>query len=538
MNLARIEAIVNAVLYEGYILYPYRPSSVKNRQRWTFGGVYPPGYTAIDKSSACTMQTECLLRGDDATAVEVHVRFLHLVRRELGVLAEPVAELPAEPDFVRVPSLTVGEQRFHAWEEAVERDVAAPSLTIGELRAGTNRIPFGFAGERTIEPLREPDGRVAGVMIRTSASLDGALTIAAREVAPTVFRLTVRVENLTQSSVSELSRVYRNANQKPPHPASVLTDLAALSREGRGQVEQADGSSTSPLAGPMKLPKEVASGSPLPLRERADAAERRPGEGAFQDPASAVHPTQIDRELREEAQLRAFASTHTILGVEGGAFISLMDPPADLKEAAEACANQGTWPVLAGDVGATDTLLSSPVILYDHPEVAPESPGDLFDATEIDEILTLRILGMTDEEKREMVATDERARALLERTEALTAADMERLHGTLRNPRFASPRDAPPPKPELAFLHMTGRDLKVGDLVRLRPKPGADAMDIVLKDELAVIEAIERDFEDRVHVAVVLEADPGREFGLERMPGHRFFFAPDEIEPVEQEGRP
>jgi hypothetical protein len=445
VNLARIEAIVNAVLYEGYILYPYRPSNVKNQQRWTFGGIYPQGYTAIDPSSACTMQTECLLRSDDATAIEVHLRFLHLVRREIGTLAEPVAELRADPEFTIVPSLTVGDQSFHAWEEAVERDVAIPALAIGNLKAGAERIPFRFIGERKIEPLRRPDGYAVGVMIRTSASLDGVLSIAATEIAPSVFRLTVRIENLT------------------------------------------------------------------------------PFEPGVPD-------------LRAEAKWRAFASTHTILGIVDGAFLSLLDPPEALNEAAAACSNQGTWPVLVGDALATDTILSSPVILYDYPEVAPESPGDLFDATEIDEILTLRILGMTDEEKREMAAVDHRARALLQRTEALTAADMERLHGTLRNPRLAALQTAPPPKPELAFLHVAGRDLKVGDRVRLRPKPGADIMDIVLKDELAVIEAIERDFEDKVHVAVVLEADPGREFGLDRMPGHRFFFGADEIEPAEREG--
>jgi hypothetical protein len=391
------------------------------------------------------MQTECLLRGDDATAIEVHLRFLHLVRREIGALAEPVVALPAEPEFTRVPSLAVGDQSFHAWEEAVERDVAAPALAIGDLKAGAKRIPFRFTGEGKVESLRRSDGRAVGVMIRTSASLDGALSVAATEVAPSIFRLTVRIENLT------------------------------------------------------------------------------PFEPDTPDP-------------RAEAQWRAFASTHTVLGIEGGTFLSLLDPPETLSEVAAACTNQGTWPVLVGETGATDIILSSPVILYDHPEVAPESPGDLFDATEIDEILTLRILGMTDEEKREAAAVDERARALLQRTEALTAADMERLHGTLRNPRFG-PQAAPPPKPELAFRHVAGRDLKVGDRVRLRPKPGADVMDIVLKDELAVIEAIERDFEDRVHVAVVLEADPGHEFGLDRMPGHRFFFGLDEIEPAEQEGR-
>jgi hypothetical protein len=87
-------------------------------------------------------------------------------------------------------------------------------------------------------------------------------------------------------------------------------------------------------------------------------------------------------------------------------------------------------------------------------------------------------------------------------------------------------------KPELAFLRTGGRDLTVGDRVRLRPKRGGDTIDLVLKDEVGVIEAIERDFDNQIHVAVVLEADPGREFRLDRMPGHRFFFSPDEIEPA------
>ena len=202
---------------------------------------------------------------------------------------------------------------------------------------------------------------------------------------------------------------------------------------------------------------------------------------------------------------------------------------------------------MMGDIGATDIVLSSPIILYDYPQIAPESPGDLFDATEIDEILTLRILAMTDDEKRDMAAVDERARALLQRTEALTVADMARLHGTMRSPRAASVTDgmtgngdpwrALDQMPRLAFLRVHGADLKVGDRVRLRPNGGADAMDMMLKDEVALIEAIERDFEDKIHVAVVLENDPGREFGLDRMPGHRFFFSPDEIEAIPEEGR-
>jgi hypothetical protein len=197
--------------------------------------------------------------------------------------------------------------------------------------------------------------------------------------------------------------------------------------------------------------------------------------------------------------------------------------------------------VRAGEEGAKDPVLSSPIILYDYPKVAPESPGDLFDATEIDEILTLRILAMTDEEKRDMSSVDERARALLERTEALTGEDLAKLHGTMREPCIGAapveesreePWHAFDSKPRLAFLRAGDAVFKIGDRVRLRPKDGADIMDMVLADEVAVIEAIERDFEDRVHVAVVLENDPGREFGLDRMPGHRFFFSPEEIEAI------
>jgi hydrogenase maturation protease len=135
---------------------------------------------------------------------------------------------------------------------------------------------------------------------------------------------------------------------------------------------------------------------------------------------------------RDAALLRTLVSTHVILGVQNGAFVSLTDPPAERRPHAEACQNVGAWPVLVGEEGERDTLLASPIILPDYPQVAPESPGDLFDATEVDEILSLRILTLTDEEKQQVAAVDERARALLQRTEALTPEQMQNLHGTIR----------------------------------------------------------------------------------------------------------
>src|SRR5205085_9117298 len=102
---------------------------------------------------------------------------------------------------------------------------------------------------------------------------------------------------------------------------------------------------------------------------------------------------------------------------------------AHLAQAASACRNIGSWPV---PVGGSDTILCSPIILEDYPRIAPESPGDLFDGGEIDQLLILNILSLTDEEKAEMAASDPRAREILERTEALAPEQLMALHGTVR----------------------------------------------------------------------------------------------------------
>jgi hydrogenase maturation protease len=147
------------------------------------------------------------------------------------------------------------------------------------------------------------------------------------------------------------------------------------------------------------------------------------------------------RDERDSALMRSLISAHVVLGIADAHFISLLEPPEGLRDVAASCQNVGVWPVLVGAEGVRDTMLASPIILYDYPQIAPESPGDLFDGTEIDEILALRILTMTDEEKREMRNTDERARKMLERTENLPMEQLAKLHGTLRDLRssFSSP---------------------------------------------------------------------------------------------------
>jgi deoxycytidine triphosphate deaminase len=81
-------------------------------------------------------------------------------------------------------------------------------------------------------------------------------------------------------------------------------------------------------------------------------------------------------------------------------------------------------------------------------------------------------------------------------------------------------------------VRVFGIDLRVGDRIRIWPQKSADIIDIALKGKVAVIEAIEQDFEDRIQFAVVFDDDPGREFGMMRQPGHRFFFSPEEVEPA------
>lgn len=211
----------------------------------------------------------------------------------------------------------------------------------------------------------------------------------------------------------------------------------------------------------------------------------------------------------------AMLSTHAILGVRGGRFLSLIDPPDPARAWADTCHNRGAWPVLVGDRTLQNLILAAPIILYDFPEIAPESPGNLFDGTEIDELLTLRILSLSDTEKH-MMRCKEPTRALLERTESLANDQMLALHGKLRTvpPDVASQRLGP------------------GDHVLLRPRGRADVLDLALDGKSATIVAVEQDFEGRVYYAVAMDDDPGHDLGIAGKPGHRFYFRRDDLESV------
>jgi hypothetical protein len=320
-----VRRIADAVLYEGYILWPYRRSALKNQRRWTFGGVYPSAHGAAHPDDAAVMRTQCLVQGPAAATVDVRVRFLHVVARG-------VARRTAGGELEPVDELDTGGERWVAWDEAAEREVTTGPRALG---AGRCSVAIEVAGGTAIEHV----GGGAGALVRSWEGLRGTVEVTAEPLGQELWRMTVTIAN------------------------------------------------TTPF---------------------------EPGD-------------------RQAALARTFCSTHTVLRAGGGgAFVSLTDPPEPLRAHAAACRNEGTWPVLVGEPGERHTLLSSPIILEDHPRVAPESPGDLFDGAEIDQLLRLSILSLTDEEKAEMRATDPRAREILDRTEALTPDELMRLHGAVR----------------------------------------------------------------------------------------------------------
>lgn len=207
----------------------------------------------------------------------------------------------------------------------------------------------------------------------------------------------------------------------------------------------------------------------------------------------------------EDAERLAFGAAHVVLEIENGSFVSVIDPPAELADIP--LVQDGLHPVLLGKKGDTRTMLAAPIILYDHPEIAPESAGDLFDATEIEEILSLRVFTLTDAEKAELRA-DPRRRGLLERVESLSADDYARLHGAFRDRGL----------------------LRQGTRVRLNPRTRADAFDVLLRGMEATVQTIEHTVDGRELVCVTIDRDPGKDLGELGLPGHRFFFARDEME--------
>lgn len=434
------QAVADAILYEGYLLYPYRRSSMKNQVRWQFGVLVPPAWArahGLDDTSVAGsaeswwQQTECLLQAPIGASVHLRLRFLHLQRRQVEALGP-------EGTFRPAGRFAAGGRTELTFDEAVphECDVTLP---VSGLLDGEIRCEAGAAGGEDMEPLPDGSGRLAGRVRRRRLPVRALLAASAQACGPEpgVVRLRVRVENTGQ-------------------------DLD-------------------------------------------------PGAG------------------REQALAVSLLATHVLAAAGAGSFISLLDPPEWAAGLARSCANVHTYPVLAGLPGEREMIISSPVLLPDHPQVAPESPGDLHDAAEIDELLSLRTLTLTDAEKREARATDARAARILDRVDSMDPETMIRLHGVIRpaGTGTAPARPAQCREP----VRIDGTPVGIGSRVRLRPRArGTDAQDMFLAGRTARVEDVLTDVDGTRQLAVTVDDDPGADLG--RRYGRFRHFAPDEVEPL------
>jgi hypothetical protein len=410
MSFEDARRVADTVLYEGYILYPYRASSRKNRFRFQFCVLAPRAFTAAGGSEASSLAIEVPVEGGEDLVVRGKLRFLQLRRRSV--------ERWDGSRFSECDGLDVSGKLLLPWDEAVEREV---DFDVPRGDAGCSR--FTLERETSEETLRDASAELVGRVVRRTGSLSGQIVTSSLRRSESLWKLHVDVENLT----------------------------------------------------------------------------------AHDDP-------MLDRDRALRASL---LGAHVLLEVEHGAFVSLLEPSEDARSAAEECRSERAFPVLVGRQGDRSTVLGSPIILYDWPAIAPESQGDFFDATEMDEMLTLRTMTMTEEEKREARATDVRAAAILERSDGIDADGMNRLHGAVRSLRVGRAKVAR------------------GSRVRLRlGHRRTDAQDMFVDGRLATVEDVREDFEGNGWVAVIVDDDPAAE--MNRWYGRHLWFHPDEIEIVEQ----
>jgi hypothetical protein len=402
LDLDEARRVADAVLFEGYLLYPYRASATKNQLRWQFGVLAPPD---ADSGDDHRMETQVLFEAGPDAVLDVVVRFLHLATRQ------------------------------------------------GEGNEGS-------AGSDGSDGQWDEGEVVEHRCTTTVAALLGGLPL-----------------------VTELGI----------EPATHERDGVAFSRQA--------------LALAVTVSGEVLPG-PYGVGRCAVVVEN-------------TTPGANRTAARREVLRVSLVGTHVLLRIRDGHFLSSTDPPEWARPAVATCRNRGAFPVLAA--AADDVVLASPFILPDHPQIAPESAGPLFDATEVDEILVLRTLALGDDEKAEARRTDPRAAELIDRVETLPAEVFERLHGAIRSLHRIPAEDE-----EVALVR--GVPVRPGSRVRMWPRSGGDAQDAFWAGRTALVTTVLHDVDGRDHVAVVADDDPGAD--VREWQGRYLYFDPSELEPL------
>jgi hypothetical protein len=428
----RARAVADAVLYEGYLLYPYRATSNKNQSRWQWGVLGPPGAADAGIGEDDGLSAQFVIDGGDA--ITLVLRFLHLQHRQ------------AERDdgcggYRPVDELTTPAGSWLSWDEAVKVELPFGPFEFGNAPVQW-ALPVTAPGGTDVEAV---DG---GRLVRTRQGVHAALSV---DIEPDdgLHRVTVAVHNTAAAAVS-----------------------------------------------------------------------------------------------KESAIATSLIGTHVIVEAVGGGFVSLLDPPDHAAAVVARCHQHRSFPVLAGPPGEYDLLLVSPIILYDHPEIAEQSDGQLFDSTEIDELLTLWVMTMTDEEKEQARATDPLAAQLIDRCDAMPPETMARMHGVLRDPHQVAGLIPEIPegvgwweqsadtavRPEVDAVLVNGVRVARGSRVRLHPSRRSDAQDLFVSGKTARVTSVHEDVDGNQHVGVVVDDDPAAD--LHDWYGRYLYFAPDEVEPL------
>ena len=435
---ARARAIADAVLYEGYLLYPYRANSRKNQTRWQFGVLGPAGAADAGIGEDDSLSAQVLVAPRGKATVSIVVRFLQLQHRGVEKDIGGGAYEPAD-------ELVSGAQSWVRWDEAVEREISFGPFDIeSDLPQDLTIAVDAGTDVETVD---------AGRLVRSRRAIHAQLEVTA-EPDDGFVRLTMAVRNAAA-------------------PVDDKDDAIAVSLIG----------------------------------------------------------------------------THLVAAVIDGDFVSLLEPPASADSAVARCRHHRCFPVLAGPAGDHALMLVSPIILYDHPEIAEQSEGALFDSTEIDEILTLRIMTMTDQEKADARATDPLAAKIIDRCDSMSPEAMLNLHGVLRNPHGADDSAGLIPEipegvdwwdpladnavaPDIDAVLVNGVRVSKGSRVRLHPSRRADAQDLFFAEKIARVTSVHETVDGDQHVGVVIEDDPAAD--LHEWYGRYLYFAPDEVEPLSE----
>ncbi len=455
---ASARLVADTVLYEGYVLYPYRASAQKNQLRWQFGVLAPPAYARSSGAERWSMRTEVIVDPGVRPSLTVRIRCLQVQHRDIEQTTDGGAS------FSPVDSVEVDGRTVVPWDEALEREIDIDAVGLQQLGAAETDHRFVLPAGDDVEVLRDHRGDIVGRAVRRREEVHGAVRISTATAADdtALVKVTIAVENTTD----------------------------------------------------------------------------------WDEPTAD----------RDTAMRRSLIAVHTVLAIDDGSFISLLEPPPFAQHAVTRCTNDGTFPVLIGSGATHDVMLSSPIILYDFPAIAPESAGDFCDSTEIDEILALRVMTLTDEEKAEARGTDPRAAAIVDRCDGMPEEIWSRLHGAVRSLRPVNeevPRPMPQTAPETVpqtvpwwdpgqdssfdpFSDTTrigGVEVGSGTRVRLHPSHRADAHDLFYDGRLATVKGVFNDVDGDQHLAVALDDDPAAD--VLEWQGRFLYFHPDEVEVVQ-----